>query len=57
MDKKEREIFLKFLEEKKAAVTSSPEASIAYLKKIGIVNSRGRIAKEFKHLCIPQGQD
>lgn len=57
MDSREREIFLKFLKEKRAVVTASPEASIAFLKEIGVVNSKGKIAKEYKNLCIPQGQD
>lgn len=56
MDSKEREVFLKFLEQKEAEVTASREASIAYLKKIGIINSKGKLAKQRKRLCIPQGQ-
>lgn len=38
-------------------VTSSKEKSKKFLKDAGIYNSRNKLDKKFKNLCIPRNQD
>jgi hypothetical protein len=56
MSQQERKEFKKAVKSYKKEVTSSKEASQKFLIELGIFTNNGRLRKEYKNLCIPQGQ-
>ena len=54
-DKKVDELVAK-LEKYKVELTKSAERSKKFLVDVGVITPNGNLAKNYKHLCIPQEQ-
>ncbi len=54
-DKKVDELVAK-LEKYKIELSKSPEKSKQFLIDAGILTQKGKLSKNYKHLCIPQEQ-
>lgn len=56
MADKELKDFVGVLEQYKEKVSKSKSASRKFLVELGIVTDKGKLKKNYKHLCIPQEQ-
>jgi hypothetical protein len=57
MSHTERNQFLALIKSKKAQLEGKQKESLSFLQEAGIVNKQGKLKREYKNLCIPQGQD
>lgn len=48
--------FVAILKKYKETVSKTEESSKNFLTKVGIIDKRGKLDKNYKNLCIPQEQ-
>ena len=56
MSDKEISDFQKVLKAYKGKVTRSKESSRKFLFELGVITEKGKLKKNYKHLCIPEEQ-
>lgn len=49
--------FLSILREYKKKVTETEETAKTFLVELGVITEKGNLKKNYKHLCIPEGQE
>lgn len=57
MSQTERDQFLALIKNKKEELSGNRQASLLFLRRVGIITQNGTLRKEYKNLCIPPKQD
>ena len=57
MNDEEREEFIKMSQEYTEKLSKDKKLARDFLIRAGIYTKSGRLSKNYRHLCIPSGQD